>query len=76
MKFLSDLNISANYQRMVDMKKEAKQTIRKQMKNENSSFVPSKLESNKPIYFAICNASLVVYTSDGKNQQHVTGTVV
>ena len=46
------------------------------MKNENSAFVPSKLESNKPIYFAICNASLVVYISDGKNQQHVAGTVV
>ena len=75
MKFLSDLNISANYQIMVNMKKEAKETIRKQMKNENGAFVPSKLESNKPISFAICNASLVVYLSDGKNQQHVTGTV-
>ena len=49
MNFLSDLNISANYQRMVNMKKEAKETIKKQMKNENSAFVPSKLESNKPI---------------------------
>ena len=73
---MSDLNISANYKRLVNVKKDIVQAVKKQKKNENGVVIPSTCERNKPIYFEIDNVGLAVDTSDGKNQLNGTGTVV
>ena len=64
--FLSDFNFSANYERLV-IKKDIVQAVKKQKKNTNGVFIPSTLERNKSIYFAIDNVDLAVNTSDEKN---------
>lgn len=64
--FLSDFNFSANYERLV-IKKDIVQAVKKQEKNTNGVFIPSALERNKPIYFAIDNVDSAVDTSNEKN---------
>lgn len=67
--FLSDSNISANYLRLVNIKKDIVQAVKEQKKNENGVFIPSTLERNKPIHFAI-DVNLAIDSSNGKNQLH------
>ena len=73
--FISDLNLGANYQKIVNIKKEIVQAVLEKKKENNGVFIPSTLKEDQPIYFAIENVDLKIDTPDGKGQFHGTGTV-
>ena len=74
--FLSDLKLGANYQKVIDIKKDIVQAVLERKKANNGVFIPSTLKEVQPIYFAIDNIDLKIDTPDGKGQLHGTGTVV
>ena len=53
--FLSDLNLGANYQKVIDIKKDIVQAVVERKKANNGVFIPSTLKEGRPIYFAIDN---------------------
>ena len=74
--FLSDLNLDANYQKVIDIKKDIVQAVLKKKKANKGVFIPSTLKECQPIYFATDNVDLKIDTPDGKGQLHGTGAVV
>ena len=75
--FFSDLNVSANYNKSISIKKNIFDAVLEKNKTKNDSiFIPSVLSEDQPVYFAIDNTDLKIDTSDGRNQQHGTATVV
>ena len=73
--FISDLNLGANYQKIVNIKKGIVQAVLDKKKENSGVFIPSTLKEDQPIYFAIGNVDLKIDTPDGKGQLHGTGTV-
>ena len=74
--FLSNLNFSANYEKVLSIKKNIVQTILQKKTEKNGTFVPSAINENQIIYFAIDNVDLKVHNPDGKGQLHGTGIAV
>ena len=73
---LSDLHISTNYKKVINIKKVIAQTVWKQKEEDNGVFIPSSLKRDEAVFFAIDNFDLAIDTPDGKKQLHGTGTVV
>ena len=74
--FLSDLNLGATYQKVINIKKDIVQAVLERKKANNGVFIPSTLKEGQPIYFAIDNVDLKTDAPDGKGQHHGTGIVV
>ena len=74
--FLSDLNISINYKKVTEIKKNIVQSVLVKRAENNGVFIPSSLTKNHPVYFAIDNTDLAIDTPDGKKQLHGTATAV
>ena len=53
--FLSDLKLGANYQKVIDIKKDIVQAVLERKKANNGVFIRSTLKEGQPIYFAIDN---------------------
>ena len=60
--FLSDLKLGANYQKVIDIKKDIVQAVLERKKANNGTFIPSTLKEGQPIYFAIDNVDLKIDT--------------
>ena len=71
-KFLVDLNISANYKQVVRLKKDIAHSTEMKRQKNNGVFIPLGFQQNHPMFFAIDNIDLKVGTPDGKNQLHGT----
>ena len=74
--FLSDLNISINYRKVIIIKKDVAQPVLKQKEEYNGVFIPSNLKRDETVFFAIDNFALAIDTPDGKKQLYGTGAVV
>ena len=74
--FLSDLNISTNYKKVINIRKDVAQAVLKQKEEDNGVFIPSNLKRDEAVFFAIDNFDLTIDTPDGQKQLHGTGTVV
>ena len=75
-KFLSDLNLSITYDKVIDIKKGIVTSIMKKSAENDGVFVPSSLSKNVPVFFAIDNTDLKIDTVDGKSQLHGTAIAV
>ena len=64
--FLSDLNISANYQNDLSIEKSIELVVLLKRAENKDVSVPSRLTENKNIYFCIGNVDLSVDTPDWK----------
>ena len=74
--FLSDLNISTNYKKVTNIKKDVAQALLKQKEEDNSVIIPSNLKRDETVFFTIDNFHLAIDTPDGKKQLYEIGTVV
>ena len=72
--FLSDLNISVSYDKVINIKKDIATAVLERRKDHNGVYVPSKFTYGNPVFFAIDNADLKIDTVDGKHQLHGTAT--
>ena len=70
---MSDLNVSASYQKVIRIKKNIAQSVLKQIAENDNVFIPLNISVDRPITFAIDNIDLKIDTPDGK---HGTATVV
>ena len=70
--FLADLNVSINYDKVSNLKKDVACSIQESRTGSNGTFIPTAFSKYKPIFFAIDNTDLKVDTPDGKNQLHGT----
>ena len=75
-KFLSDLNLSITYDKVIEIKKGIVTSIMKRRAENDGVFVPSSLSQNIPVFFAIDNTDLKIDTVDGKSQLHGTAIAV
>ena len=73
---MSDLNVSASYQKVIRIKKNIAQSVLKQIAENDNVFIPLNMSVDRPITFAIDNIDLKIDTPDGKHQLHGTATVV
>ena len=72
---MSDLNVSASYQKVIGIKKNIAQSILKRRADNGNIFIPLNISVDRPITFAIDNIDLKIDTPDGK-QLHGTATAV
>ena len=70
--FLSDLNISANYKKVIHLKKDIVNSIEMRRQDNNGVFIPPGFQKKSQTFFAIDNIDLKVDTPDGKSQLHGT----
>ena len=73
---MSDLNVSASYQKVIGIKKNIAQSVLKGSAENDNVFIPVNISVDRPITFAIDNIDLKIDTPDGKHQLHGTATVV
>ena len=74
---MSDLNVSASYQKVIGIKKKYCTTLLKQRAENDNVFIPLNISVDRPITFAIDNIiDLKIDTPDGKHRLHGTTTVV
>ena len=74
--FLSDLNVSISYDKVIDIKKDIAANIMEKSKEVDGVFVSSSLVKNWPTCFAIDNTDLKMDTVDGKDQLYGTAIAV
>ena len=75
--FLSDLNVSANYQKVIGIKKKyVAQSVLKWRAENDNVFIPLNISVDRQIIDNIDNIDLKTDTTDGKHQLHGTATVV
>ena len=72
--FISDLNISVNYDKVVSITKDIASSIQEQRDKNNSVFIPTSFVPGKTTFFAIGNGYVKIDTPDGRKQVH--GTVI
>ena len=63
-----------NYHKIANIKKSIVDVILAKRTENNGVFIPSTINKENPVFFAIDNADLTIDTPDGKG--HGTGTVV
>ena len=73
---MSDLNVSASYQKVIGIKKNIAQSVLKGSAENDNVFIPVNISVDRPITFAIDNIDLKIDTPDGKHQLDGTATVV
>ena len=73
---MSDLNVSASYQKVIGIKKNITQSVLKRRAENDNIFFPLSISVDRPITFAIANIDLKIDTPDGKHQLHGTATMV
>ena len=74
---MSDLNVSASYQKVIGIKKNITQSVLKRRAENDNVFIPLNISVDRPITFAIDNIiDLKIDTPDGKHRLHGTTTVV
>ncbi|XP_066919527.1 uncharacterized protein [Clytia hemisphaerica] len=74
--FLSDLNMSASYKKVLDIKEHIAQSVLKRYFVNDGVFIPLNIMEDLPCWFAIDNSDLKIDTPDGKRQHHGTAIVV
>ena len=73
---LSDLNISIDYDKLLNIKSQLADTVLTEINNNDGVFIPRSISKDLPIYFAIGNTDLKIDTPDGRNQLHGTAIAV
>ena len=71
-KFLTDLNVTISYDKIIDIRKDIAANAIKKSKENDDVFVPLSLVNNESTFFAIDNTDLKIDTVDGKDQLHGT----
>ena len=74
--FLSDLNVGVKYHKITNIKKSIVDAVLAKRTENNGVFIPSTINKENLVFFAVDNVDLTIDTSDGKRQLHGTGTVV
>ena len=59
--FLSDLNVSASYQKVIGIKKNIAQSVLKRRAENDNVFIPLNISVDRPITFAIDNIDLKIH---------------
>ena len=72
---MSDLKVSASYQKVIRIKKNITPSALKRRAENDNVFIPLIISVDRSITFAIDNIDLKIDTPDGK-QLHGTATVV
>ena len=72
--FLSELNVGVNYHKIANINKSIVDVVLAKRTENNGVFIPSTINKENPVFFAIDNADLTIDTPDGKG--YGTGTVV
>ena len=62
---MSDLNISIDYHRLLNIKSLLADTVLTEINDNNGVFIPRFISKDLPIYFAIDNTELKIDTPDG-----------
>ena len=73
---LSDLNISTDYDKLLNIKSQLADTVLTEINNNDGVFIPRSISKDLPNYFAIDNTDLKIDTLDGRNQLHGTAIAV
>ena len=73
---LSDLNISIDYDKLLNIKSQLADTVLTEINNNDGVFIPRSISKDLPIYLAIGNTDLKIDTPDGRNQLHGTAIAV
>ena len=74
--FLLDLNVGVNYHKITNIKKSIVDAALAKLTENNGVFIPSTINKENPVFFAIDNVDLTIDTADGKRHLHGTGAVV
>ena len=74
--FLSDLNLSVNYDKVCNIKSNLAKSVIKRTKENGGIYKPSSILEGNPVFLAIDNSDLQVDTPDGKGQLHATATAI
>ena len=75
-KFLSDLNLSVNYDKVSNIKSNLAKSVIKRAKENGGVYKPSSILEGNPVFFTIYNSNLQIDTLDGKGQLHATATAI
>ena len=73
---MSDLNVGVNYYKITNIKKSIVDAVLAKRTENNGNFIPSTINKENPVFFAMDNVDLTIDTPDGKRQLHGTRTVV
>ena len=74
--FLSELNVGVNCHKTTSIKKSIVDAVLAKRTENNGIFIPSTINEENLVSFAIDNVDLTIDTPDGKRQLHGTGIVV
>ena len=72
--FLSDINLSVNYDKVCNINSNLAISVIKGTKENGGVYKPSSILKGNPAFFAIDNSNLQIDTPDGKGQLHATAT--
>ena len=75
-KFLSDLNLSVNYDKVSNIKSNLAKSVIKRAKENGGVYKPSSILEGNPVFFTIYNSNLQIDTLDGKGQLHATAIAI
>ena len=67
-KFLTDLNVTISYDKIIDIRKDIAANAIKKSKENDDVFVPLSLVNNESTFFAIDDIDLKIDAVDDKNQ--------
>ena len=73
---LSDLNISTDYDKLLNIKSQLADTVLTEVNNNDDVFITRSISKDLPIYFSIDKTDLKIDTPDGRNQLHGTAIAV
>ena len=74
--FLSDLNLSVNYDKVCNIKNNLAKSVIERKKENGGVYKPSGILEQNPVFFAIDNLDLQTDTPDGRGQLHATATAI
>ena len=74
--FLSDLNLSVNYDKVCNIKSNLAKSVIKRTKENGDVYKHSSILEGNPVFFAIDNSDLQIDTPDGKGQLLATATTI
>ena len=74
--FLSDLNLSVNYDKVCNIKSYLAKSVIKRTKENGGVYKPSSILEGNPVLFVIDNSDLQIDTPDGNGQLHATATAI
>ena len=74
--FLSDLDLSVNYDKVCNIKSNLAKSVIKRTKENGGVYKPSSILEGNSVFFAIDNLDLQIDTPDRKGQLHATATAI